>query len=76
MKADIVAKAETEAEGVKARAEEEIVAERDRAGASIKREVADLSLAVAETVVGSSMDAGPERALVDRYIDEWGGAEG
>ena len=44
-------------------------------GAEIKREVADLSLAVAEKVVGSSMDAGTQRALVDRYIEELGGAE-
>lgn len=76
VKADIVAKAEAEADGVKSRAQEEIVAERDRAGADVKREVADLSLAVAEKVVGSSMDAGTQRALVDRYIEELGGAEG
>ena len=73
VKADIIARAETEAEQIKARANEEIAAERDRIEGEVRRQVADLSLDVAEKVVGSSIDADAQRQLVDRYIDDLGG---
>ena len=73
VKADIVAKASEEADAVKARAQEELSGERERAASAIRRQVADLSLDVAEKVVGSSLDRSTQQALVDRYIDELGG---
>ncbi|NHZ70484.1 MAG: F0F1 ATP synthase subunit B [Proteobacteria bacterium] len=73
VKADIVTRAETEAEQIKTRALEEIDSERDRVASDLRRQVADLSINVAEKVVGSSIDAGSQRELVDRYIDELGG---
>jgi F-type H+-transporting ATPase subunit b len=73
VKADIVAKASQEADVVKARAQEELAAERERAAGAIRRQVADLSLDVAEKVVGASLDRTSQQALVDRYIDELGG---
>jgi F-type H+-transporting ATPase subunit b len=75
VKADIVARAETEAEAIKERGHEEVVAERDRVAVDLRRQVADLSLDVAERVVVSNLDAETQRALVDQYIDELGGVQ-
>jgi F-type H+-transporting ATPase subunit b len=75
VKADIVAKAEEEAAAIKARAADELAGERERATAAIRRQVADLSLDVAEKVVGTSLDRSAQQQLVDRYIDELGGVE-
>jgi F-type H+-transporting ATPase subunit b len=75
VKADIVARAEVEAEAIKERGHEEVVAERDRVAADLRRQVADLSLDVAERVVVSNLDAETQRALVDQYIDELGGVQ-
>ena len=73
VRADIVARAETEAQALTTRSADEIAAERDRVAADLQRQVADLSLDVAEKVVASSLDRDGQRALVDRYIDELGG---
>ena len=73
VKAEIVARAETEADQIKARAHDEIEGERERVAGELRREVADLSLTVAEKVVGTSLDEERQRDLVDRYIDELGG---
>ncbi len=73
VKADIIARAETEANQIRARAGEEIATDRERAAADLRRQVADLSIDVAEKVVSSSLDAAAQRDLVDRYIDELGG---
>lgn len=75
VKADIIARAETEAEQMKARAGEEIVSDRERAATDLRRQVAELSIDVAEKVVGSSLDDDAQRDLVDRYIDELGGVQ-
>ena len=75
VKADIVARAEIEAEAIKARGHEEVVAERDRVSADLRRQVADLSLDVAQRVVVSTLDADAQRALVDQYIDDLGGVQ-
>ena len=73
VKADIVARAETEAEQIKERAHGEIVGERERVAGELRRQVADLSIDVAEKVVGDSLDDDRQRELVDRYIDDLGG---
>jgi F-type H+-transporting ATPase subunit b len=73
VRADIVAKAEQEAEAIKTRARDEVAGERQRASDEIRREVASLSLDVAEKVMGESLDRGAQQGLVDRYIDELGG---
>lgn len=76
VRADIVVRAEGEAEAIRQRAQEEIGAERDRLAGQLRREVADLSLNVAEKVVGESLDDESQRALVDRFIDELGSVKG
>jgi F-type H+-transporting ATPase subunit b len=75
VKADIVARAESEAEAIKARAADDVVSERERVTDDLRRQVADLSISVAERVVTSSIDEDAQRVLVDRYIDELGGVQ-
>jgi len=72
VRSDIVARAEADAAEIKRKAREEAAAERERAAAQVRDEVASLSLAVAEKVVGASLDSDAQRRLVDRYIDELG----
>jgi F-type H+-transporting ATPase subunit b len=73
VKADIVARAEVEAAQIKTRADDEIAGERARVAGELRREVADLSIVVAEKVVETNLDDERQRELVDRYIDELGG---
>ena len=73
VKADILTRAETEAEKIKERAQGDIAGERERISGDLRRQVADLSIGVAEKVVGDSLDDDRQRQLVDRYIDELGG---
>ncbi len=73
VKSGIIERAETEAEQIKERAQDEIVAERERVAGELRRQVADLSIDVAERVTGLALDEDSQRELVDRYIDELGG---
>ncbi len=73
VKADIIARAEAEAEQIRRRAHEEIGAERERVAAELKRQVADLAIQIAGRLVADSLDEQRQRELVDRYIDELGG---
>jgi F-type H+-transporting ATPase subunit b len=75
VKADIITRAEGEADQMKARADDEIAAERDRVASDLHRQVADLSVDVAEKIVGESIDIDVQRELVDRYIDDLGGVQ-
>ena len=69
---DIVAKAESEAEQIVARAQEQIEAERNRTVTELQSTIADLSIQLAEKVVGRSLDGGSQKELVDAYIKEVG----
>ena len=75
VKADIVTRAEAEAEAIKVRAADDVVCERERVTDDLRRQVADLSISVAERVVTSNIDEDAQRVLVDRYIDELGGVQ-
>lgn len=72
MKAEIVAKAKDEAEAEKAKAIEAIKAEKTAAMAEIKGEVADLSVAVAGKIIGSSLSKADHEALINKYLAEVG----
>lgn len=74
-RADIVTRAESEAEGMKVRARQELDSEIERAAVSMRREVAGLSIDVAEKLVGRNLDPSAQQQLVDQFIDELG-AEG
>lgn len=70
---DIIAKAEKDAEAVVARAQEQIEAERTRTIQELQGTIANLSIQLAEKVVGRSLDGGAQRDLVDSYIREVAG---
>ena len=68
MKADIVAKAQSEAEQIAIKARSDAATERDRAMASARVEVANLSIDLAERVVGENLDRTAQLGLVERYL--------
>jgi len=72
MKAEIVAKAHEEAEAEKQKAVEAIRAEKAAAVAELQRQVADLSVAVASKIIGSSLSVTDHEALIDKYLAEVG----
>ena len=68
MKVDIVAKAQSEAEQIAIKAHADAATERDRAMASARVEVANLSIDLAERVVGENLDRTAQLGLVERYL--------
>jgi F-type H+-transporting ATPase subunit b len=70
---DLTEKAEKEAEGIVARAQEQIQAERNRTVQELQSQIADMSIELAEKVVGRSLDDSSQRELVDAYIREVSG---
>lgn len=70
---DIIAKAEKEAEQITTRAQESIEAERSRTVQELQGTIADMSIQLAEKVVGRSIDAAAQREMVDAYIKEVAG---
>ena len=70
MRKDLLARAEDEARQVVARAQEEIRAERDRVFEELRGAVGELSIQVAERVVGESLTKDRQAKLVDDYITE------
>ncbi len=73
---EIIAKAEREAQTIVARAQEQTEAERVRTLQELRGTVADLSIQLAEKVVGRSLDGGVQRELVDAYIKDVAGMSG
>lgn len=72
MKAEILTKAREEAEAEKSKAVAAIKAEKESAMAELKGEVADLSVAVAGKIIGSSITKADHEALIDKYLAEVG----
>ncbi len=72
VRADIIARAETEANEIKARANEDIRLATERAQADLQASVKDLSIELAEKVVEHNLDADTQRALIDSYISQVG----
>ena len=70
MRSDIVAKAEDEANQVLAKARSEAEAEKSRALAEARSEVGEISVELAEKIVGDSLDADAHSDLVERYLAE------
>jgi F-type H+-transporting ATPase subunit b len=70
---DLVAKAEKEAESIVERAQEQIQAERNRTVQELQSQIADMSIELAEKVVGRALDDKSQRELVDSYIKEVSG---
>ncbi len=74
MRRDLVAKAEKEAASIATRAEEQLDAERTRTVQELQRQIGDLSIELAEKIVGRSLDGDTHRELVDSYIQEVAGS--
>jgi len=67
---EILTSARAEAEKVSTRAREEIVAEKDKAMAEIRGQVAELALAAAGKLVRRQMDDPTQRRLVEEFLAE------
>lgn len=70
IRADIIARAESEAEQIRAKAREEASAEKARALAEARSEVGNISVDLAEKIVGESLDGQVHQKLIDRYLAE------
>lgn len=71
LRRDLVARAEEEATEIVNRARGEVGAERDRAVAELRASVADLTISVAEKVIGRELQSeSAQRAYVDQTIAE------
>ncbi len=58
------------AESLLAKARTEIQRERDEAISELRKEVADLTITVAEKVIGQTLDKEAHRQLIDKTLDE------
>ena len=74
VKADLIAKAQTEAESIVGKAREDASTEKSRAMTEARQEVANLSIDLAEKVVGNSLDREAQKSLVDSYLANLEGA--
>ncbi|MGH8976841.1 MAG: F0F1 ATP synthase subunit B [Acidimicrobiia bacterium] len=69
---EVKARAEEEAREIVARANADIALQRERALAELRTEVADMSISLAERIVGRNLDRTTQMQLVDSFIDEVG----
>jgi F-type H+-transporting ATPase subunit b len=72
IKDEIVAKANEERESILARAREEIQGEKRVAMAELQASVADLSVAVAGRIIGTTLSAADHASLIEKYVAEVG----
>ena len=70
MKADLMAKAEQDADQIRSKARDEAASEKSRALADARSQVGEISVDLAGKIVGESLDAKSHQALIDRYLDD------
>src|SRR5690606_7535454 len=70
--AEILAQARQQAEAEAARMREEIAYERQQMVSELREQVAQLSLAIAQKVIGRALSTADQRALIDQFIAEAG----
>jgi len=68
----IVSEAKEKAEGIIRQAEDQAVLERKKAAAGIKKEIADVSTALTEKMIGRELREEDHRAMIDSFIREIG----
>jgi len=68
LRADILTKAESDAEQIRSKAREDAQGEKSRALAEARTQVGDISVDLASKIVGESLDENAHRALIDRYL--------
>lgn len=76
MKDEIIAKANEEAAAILVKAREEIGSEKRAAMAELQASVADLSVAVAGKLIGTSLSDAEHRKLIESYVAEVGSLNG
>ena len=69
---DLIARAETDAAEIRARAQEDARVAGDRAMADLRGRVSNLSIELAEKIVERNLDRDTQIALIDNYIDSVG----
>jgi F-type H+-transporting ATPase subunit b len=74
VRADLIARAEAEANEIRARAQADIVNQRNQALAQLRTEVASLSIDLAGRIVERNLDSDTNRQLVDSFIDQVSGS--
>jgi len=72
---DILTQARADAEKVTERAREEITAEKEKAMAELRAQVADLALEAAGRLIRSDMNATTQRRLVEEFLAETSSAK-
>ena len=72
VKADLTAKAEAEAEGMIAKAKNAIEAEKKAAVADLQGSVADMTVALAQKIIGGDLSDDEHRKIIERYVSEAG----
>jgi F-type H+-transporting ATPase subunit b len=72
MRRELLARAETDAAGIRERAQADIQASVDRAKADLQAQVAALSIELAEKVVAANLDRDAQMRLIENYINEVG----
>jgi F-type H+-transporting ATPase subunit b len=70
--AQIVEEATEKAEGITSRAEADAILTKKKAEDGIKREIVDVSAAIAEKMLEREVDAKDHRTLIDSFIDRIG----
>lgn len=73
-KADILTEAKLEAGRLKEKANQEIAQNKAEALQSVKGDVADLTISLAEKIISQNLDSQAHKALIDQYIDQLGEA--
>ena len=73
-KADILAEAKLEAGSLKEKANQEIAQNKAEALQSVKGDVADLTISLAEKILSKNLDGQAHKELIDQYIDQLGEA--
>jgi F-type H+-transporting ATPase subunit b len=70
LRTDLISKTEEEAEQIRAKAREEAAAEKSRALAEARSQVGNISVDLAERIVGESLDGQAHQKLIDRYLTD------
>ncbi len=70
LKADLIAKAEAEAEGIRERGKADVANRKRQARADLQAEIADATRKAAEDMVRADLDTGAQSDLIDAYINE------
>lgn len=69
---EIEADARREAEAIRKKAHEEATAEKARVLSEVQNQIADISMAATERVLGRAVDQNAQRQLIDQFLAELG----